>query len=172
MLRRALEADTRGPKEGEPEATRPGNQSPPGIPRKRRRQRRKAHRERKAQAGEGLGLIPDAGPNAEGTLKAHASARGGNGAQGEPATPKPEGVSLLADKRRDQDPNIKELPRTGRPPGHGPPRRLRPRRKTLGGTPAMALESMGMVEPGSPGIPGEGKESAHPGQHGGRRTGP
>ncbi len=121
VLRRALEADTPGPEKGEPETTRPGDQSPSGTRRKRRRQKRKAHRERRAQTGE------ESGPSAEGTLEAQASARGGGGggAQREPATPKPEFVRLLADERRSRDPEIEEPPRRGKPPRHGPIPRLR-----------------------------------------------
>ncbi len=130
MLRRALEEDTPGPERGETETTCPGDQSPSSTRRKGRRQKRKAHRERRAQTGEELGPIPDARPSIEGTLEAPASARGGGGAQREPATPKPEGGRLLADERRSRDPNIEEPPRRGRPPGRGPPPRLRPAFKT------------------------------------------
>ena len=155
VLRRALEAGTPEPKKGETgdqesggkciprgslltegtETTCPGTQSPLGTRRKRRRQRRKAYCERRAQTKEGSGLIPAAGgrPSAKGTLEAQASASGGDGAQGEPVAPRPEGVSLSADERRSRDPDIEGLPRRGGPPGHGPSLRPHPALKMRGG---------------------------------------
>ena len=135
----------------------PGTWSPLGT-------RRKAYREGRAQAQEGSGLIPAArgGPSAEGTLKAQASARGEDGAHGEPVAPRPEGVSLPADERRSWDPDIEVLPKRGRPPGHGPPLRQRPAFKTSEGKGCRREANYSLGEHGRGGTPGRGKASAHP----------